>query len=216
MAWLSGLTGKAENFLNSLDQKAASVLTEEPDQTNPNLRSSVVQSDPKAIRGSAQHELSGPSHTPFLSAQSKPSTLAVTKHPETKTPDTAAGSTTPVKAKTGDQAVKKKTDTDEALFEFLNSPAEATERKRSTPGNSTRHSRQSSASSVISNKGGRGSNDGQASSSTSGSSMVHVEMPGRLILVISVSPKYLNILKIYCNDLNLTKTTCFTLEKCHQ
>ena len=180
MAWLSGLTGKAENFLNSLDQKAASVLTDDSDQTS--QRSAVVQSDPKAVRGSVQHELPGASHTPYLSSQSKPSTLAVTKHADNKHSDTASGSTTPVKAKAGDQSVKKKTDTDEALFEFLNSPAEPNERKRSTPGNSTRHSRQSSSSSVISNKGGRGSNDGQASSSTSGSSMVHVEMPGGLML----------------------------------
>ena len=185
MAWLSGLTGKAENFLNSLDQKAASVLTEDHNETNPGLRSSLAQSEPQAVGGSAaHHELPGTSHTPFLSAQIKPSTLSVTKYPESKAPDTTAGSLTPVKSKAGDQAVKKKSDTDAALFEFLNS-SEPTERKRSTPGNSTRHSRQSSASSVISNKGGRGSNDGQASSSTSGSSMVHVEMPGRLDFLIS-------------------------------
>ena len=176
MAWLSGITGKAESFLNSLDQKAASVLTDEAQQAE--LGSQVNPSQSPALGGSASHVLTSSSHTPFLSAQSKQATSsqgATTKNLDNKSSE-VAGSSTPVKSKAGDQPVKKK-DTDEALFEFLNS-SEPTERKKSTPGNSTRHSRQSSASSVISNKGGRASNDGQASSSASGSSMVHVEMPG--------------------------------------
>lgn len=180
MAWLSGLTGKAESLLNSLDQKAASVLSEDQKEAEAAHRSTVSQPGHPGSGGSASYELPVTSHTPFLSAQSKGGTSSqgvITKQTDSKSGEAAAGSTTPVKTKAGDQALKKKTETDEALFEFLNSP-EPTERKRSTPGNSTRHSRQSSASSVISNKGGRGSNDGQGSSSTSGSSMVHVEMPG--------------------------------------
>ena len=210
MAWLSGLTGKAESFLNSLDQKAASVLTDESNQSNADLRSTVTQSGPQALGGSAPHDLPDTSHTPFLSVQSKQTALsqgAVAKHLDSKSGEAATGSTTPVRAKAGDQSVKKKADTDEALFEFLNS-SEPTERKKSTPGNSTRHSRQSSASSVISNKGGRASNDGQASSSASGSSMVHVEMPGTLyisfLFLLSktttsmVYPKYLDTLTPHC------------------
>lgn len=181
MAWLSGLTGKAESFLNSIDQKAASVLVnDDSSESNSSLRSTVTQPTSQTLGRSHPHELPVTSHTPFLSTQSKLTTSShgqVAKQPDTRTSEAATGSTSHIKTKAGDQTDKKKTDTDEALFEFLNSP-EPSERKRSTPGNSTRHSRQSSASSVISNKGGRGSNEGPGSSSTSGSSMVHVEMPG--------------------------------------
>ena len=111
----------------------------------------------------------------FLYSQATSSQGATTKHLDNKSSE-VAGSSTPVTSKAGDQLVKKK-DADEALFEFLNS-SEPTERKESTPGNSTRHSRQSSTLSVISNKGGRASNGGQASSSTSGSSMIHLQMAG--------------------------------------
>ena len=164
MAWLSGITGKAEGVLNSRDQKAASVLTDEAQEAE--LRSKVNPSESPALGGSASHVPTSSSPTPFLSAQSKQATSsqsATTKNLDKKSSE-VAGSSTPVKS----QLVEKK-DTDEALFEFLNSsePTERKKRKKSTH-----------LSSVTSNKCGRASNDGQASSSTSGSSVVHVDIPG--------------------------------------
>ena len=176
MAWLSRIDGKTVSVLYSRDQKAASVLIDEAQEAE--LGSKVNPSEFPALGGSTSHVATSSSPTPFLSAQNKQATSsqgATTKHLDNKSSE-VAGSSTPVTSKAGDQLVKKK-DTDEAQFEFLNS-SEPTERKKSTPGKSTRHSRPSSASSVISNKGGRASNGGQASSSTSGLSMVHVEMPG--------------------------------------
>ncbi|KAL4239078.1 Golgin subfamily A member 5 [Mactra antiquata] len=168
MAWLSGLTGKAENFLNSLDQTAAKVLHEKDEQmTHSESLSGSVQSGKKSglTLGSASHTTQGKSST-LSSAQSVPAKLQDLKHEVSPSGQ---------KQKPEQTAGKKKVDKDEALFEFLNSP-EPTDRRKSTPVGSTRHSRQSSSSSVISNKGGK--NEAPGSSSTSGSSMVHVEMPG--------------------------------------
>ncbi|XP_052769352.1 golgin subfamily A member 5-like isoform X2 [Mya arenaria] len=169
MAWLSGITGKAENFLNSLDQTAAKVLHETPGQNQ--SKYPTAETAPKDLTD----------HTPYLNQ--KPSSITPSQNVpskfEYKQEDQSASANTDFiaqKAKSDPTATKKKMDKDEALFEFLNSP-EPAERRKSTPASSTRHSRQSSASSVISNKGGRSENL-PSSSSTSGSSMVHVEMPG--------------------------------------
>lgn len=161
MAWLSGLTGKAENFLNSLDQTAAKVLHE---------KENTVSQIPSA------------SHTPYLSQNPNPGDVSPSKSVparlyEYKQDESAFQDfNTASKPKTEPSVPKKKVDKDEALFEFLNSP-EPADRRKSTPASSTRHSRQSSSSSVISNKGGKPAEQ-PASSSTSGSSMVHVEVPG--------------------------------------
>lgn len=164
MAWLSGLTGKAENFLNSLDQTAAKVLHENNEGTEKHRPTLTT------------------SHTPFLSqapnsGDISPSKSVPAKLYEYKSSESAFQDFSPSTKPKADSATKKKVDKDEALFEFLNSP-EPTDRRKSTPVSSTRHSRQSSASSVISNKGGK-TTDQPTSSSTSGSSMVHVEMPGK-------------------------------------
>ncbi|XP_053376970.1 golgin subfamily A member 5-like isoform X4 [Mercenaria mercenaria] len=174
MAWLSGLTGKAENFLNSLDQTAAKVLHEnEESGHSPNLSRKSVKTEQTVPLSSGW--------SPFLTPEkSVPSSQSATKiydsnlsKQSNELPQDASLAST--KPKTDPASTKKKTDKDEALFEFLNSP-EPTDRRKSTPANSTRHSRQSSASSVVSSKGGK--NDAPGSSSGSGSSMVHVEMPG--------------------------------------
>ncbi|XP_053376956.1 golgin subfamily A member 5-like isoform X2 [Mercenaria mercenaria] len=173
MAWLSGLTGKAENFLNSLDQTAAKVLHEnEESGHSPNLSRKSVKTEQTVPLSSGW--------SPFLTPEkSVPSSQSATKiydsnlsKQSNELPQDASLAST--KPKTDPASTKKKTDKDEALFEFLNSP-EPTDRRKSTPANSTRHSRQSSASSVVSSKGGK--NDAPGSSSGSGSSMVHVEMP---------------------------------------
>lgn len=169
MAWLSGLTGKAENFLNSLDQTAAKVLHEnEQGGHSPNLSRKSVKTEQQTVP-----QQSG--WAPFITPEKSLPSQSATKSFDSKLGELPQDASLSTKPKTEPVTTKKKTDKDEALFEFLNSP-EPTERRKSTPANSTRHSRQSSASSVISNKGGK--NDAPGSSSTSGSSMVHVEMPG--------------------------------------
>lgn len=175
MAWLSGLTGKAENFLNSLDQTAAKVLQEEDElQHSPNLSSSrTVPHEQPATQPAIW--------APYMSqGESVPASQTPSKLFEKKVVELSHDANLVMKPKTDQSTMKKKTDKDEALFEFLNSP-EPTDRRKGTAANSTRHSRQSSASSVISNKGGK-NNDVPCSSSTSGSSMVHVEMPGNSII----------------------------------
>lgn len=168
MAWLSGLTGKAESFLNSLDQTAAKVLHEKEDQGLP------VNTKPTGIAN-----VQG--HTPFLSQ--KASSITPAQSVPAKLHDYQEAETgLSAKSKSDASSVKKRVDKDEALFEFLNSP-EPTERRKSTPASSQRHSRQSSSSSVISNKGGRGGDNG-SSISTSGSSMVHVEMQGKVTFYV--------------------------------
>ena len=168
MAWLSGLTGKAETFLNSLDQTAAKVLHEPNDENGK-----------QPVEG-----LTAASHTPFLSQAPSagditPSKSVPAKLYDYKSSESAFPDFSPTANPKAEPASKKKTDKDEALFEFLNSP-EPADRRKSTPASSTRHSRQSSSSSVISNKGGK-TTEQPASSSTSGSSMVHVEMPGIIV-----------------------------------
>lgn len=100
----------------------------------------------------------------FVSASQKPQTTATV----VTSPQPQAITTTPG---------KKKIDSDEALFDFLNSsdPVESA-RKKTTPISSARHSRQSSTSSTISSKGGAKSTD--APPSTSGSSIVHIDSVG--------------------------------------
>ncbi|CAG2191974.1 Golgin subfamily A member 5 [Mytilus edulis] len=69
---------------------------------------------------------------------------------------------------------RKKVDNDEALFDFLNSSEPLdTSKKKVTPTSSARHSRHSSTSSVLSNKGGKITEN--PPSSNSGSSIVHVD-----------------------------------------
>ncbi|XP_060558224.1 golgin subfamily A member 5-like isoform X6 [Ruditapes philippinarum] len=168
MAWLSGLTGKAENFLNSLDQTAAKVLHEnEEEGHSPNLSRKSVKTEQAVPQSSGW--------APFISPEKSLPSQSATKSFDNKLRELPQDASLSTKPKSESVTTKKKTDKDEALFEFLNSP-EPTERRKITPANSTRHSRQSSASSVISNKGGK--NDTPGSSSGSGSSMVHVEMPG--------------------------------------
>ncbi|XP_060558221.1 golgin subfamily A member 5-like isoform X4 [Ruditapes philippinarum] len=167
MAWLSGLTGKAENFLNSLDQTAAKVLHEnEEEGHSPNLSRKSVKTEQAVPQSSGW--------APFISPEKSLPSQSATKSFDNKLRELPQDASLSTKPKSESVTTKKKTDKDEALFEFLNSP-EPTERRKITPANSTRHSRQSSASSVISNKGGK--NDTPGSSSGSGSSMVHVEMP---------------------------------------
>lgn len=171
MSWLSELTGKAESLLNSLDQKAAQVLIQDNDHIAANPRV------PPDVRPGPLTE----SHSPFLSPTKAVSSPAVQGVTSKSVEGRLTGTVQEVNL-SGTKSTKKKTDKDEALFEFLNNPEPTERTKKSTPVGSTKHSRQSSASSVISNKGGK-NNDVQCSPSTSGSSsnsgssMVFVQVP---------------------------------------
>lgn len=166
MSWLSGITGKAEQLLNKLDQSAADALTVTP--TKQWQSEKTTKSEPNITAESSSSFVSTPVKQTSLTKTQGPSDVTSTsaKKPQTL----SAPSTTPQQAGT----TKKKVDTDEALFDFLNStePLDPS-KKKVTPSNSARHSRQSSTSSIISNKGGKVIEN--PPSSNSGSSIVHVD-----------------------------------------
>ena len=213
MSWLTNITGKAEQFLNKIDQSAAQALhKEEEERLNlslpltsdvtslgspapsakdrvqeraaysvPSKLSAKKESNPPLFASTAiksnnsqQSGVSGGSNTakPNLKSAKSQSDTAVKGVPQ-------GGNIPEQKASPSTGSAKKKLDTDEALFDFLNSsePAEATKKKvvpvAPPPESVSRHSRQSSTSSVISNKGGKSNADTPVS--TSGSSLVHVE-----------------------------------------
>ncbi|KAK3093342.1 hypothetical protein FSP39_014263 [Pinctada imbricata] len=216
MSWLSNITGKAEEFLNKIDQSAAQALHKEEEEQRLNLSLPLTRevtslgSPPSSSR---DHNVdraaySVPSKTTFKKDNSASSFVStpikankaaplvgssgvakqtgkVTVKPPADSVTKQASSTGPQGAGTQEQKTssasapaKKKLDTDEALFDFLNSsePLEANKKKAAPPPSVVdppRHSRQSSTSSVVSNKGGKSNADTPVS--TSGSSIVHVD-----------------------------------------
>ncbi|KAL3873305.1 hypothetical protein ACJMK2_036441 [Sinanodonta woodiana] len=188
MSWLTSLTGKAEEYLNKLDQSAAHAL-KTSDEESKFQESRVPLSQPDYGRGAlaiqsskSQASTSGQTvsrQTSLTPSQSVPSKL----HELKQDVDPASSWTTiPVRQSASNVSKsepKKKMDTDEALFEFLNSPDFTDSSKKKTQAGSARHSRQSSTSSVVSSRGNKtAEGSAPSSTSTSGSSMVHVELPG--------------------------------------
>ncbi|XP_013084244.2 golgin subfamily A member 5-like isoform X1 [Biomphalaria glabrata] len=141
MSWLSAVTGKAEDFLNKLDRSAADVLhVDEPKaKVKPEQPPVQVINEP----------LLSPSLTP---SQSVPARLNFLKEDteRSKTPShTNTLASSPLQQAPG-KNVKKK-NSDEALFDFLNSKESLeASKKRRTPVSSQHHSRQSSTSSLVS------------------------------------------------------------------
>lgn len=156
MAWLSGLTGKAESLLNKLDQSAATALHIEKEDGG-SFQPLPTDFSSELYLGKPKYEQRTPPITP---SQSIPTKLNDLKH---ATNASSIGNTSTKQAlnlktavtPTG-STVKKKEPSDEALFEFLNSkdPPEGNKRK-ATPVSSTQHSRRSSTSSTVSSKGGK-------------------------------------------------------------
>lgn len=195
------MTGKAEDFLNKLDQSAAQALhkAEEEARLNSSLPiSSDIHSTPSS-QSSRLLAQTGSQSVPAKSSRTtgdyssygvstplKPTKLQTSGPPRTTKPkptEAAVKQTTAEATASPDAPAKKKIDTDAALFDFLNSPepveVKKTEppetKKKITPASSARHSRQSSTSSIVSNKGGKVIQDIDTPVSTSGSSIVHIE-----------------------------------------
>lgn len=198
MSWLSGLTGKAEDFLNKLDQSAAQALhkAEEEARLNASLPISSDIHSPPSSQSTRQLAQTGSQSVPAKSSRPsgdfssygvstpvKPTKLQTSKTAKPKPTEAPVKQTTPETTASQDVPAKKKIDTDAALFDFLNSPepievkkAEPPEtKKKTTPASSARHSRQSSTSSIVSNKGGKVIQEIDTPVSTSGSSIVHIE-----------------------------------------
>lgn len=186
MSWLSGITGKAEQLLNKLDQSAADALTTPEKQAWP--KQEEVSSQP-AVQDPSSSFVSKPVRQNLLAKTQTPHDVSTTAKTSTggkpSVPQVSAAAATPPAAK------KKGLDTDEALFDFLNStePLDGS-KKKMTPTSSARHSRQSSTSSIISNKSGKVP-ENPPSSNSGGSSLVHVDSihgSGSMILI----PLYLS------------------------
>lgn len=201
MSWLSGLTGKAEDFLNKLDQSAAQALhkAEEEARLNASLPISSDIHSPPSSQSTRQLAQTGSQSVPAKSSRpsgdfssygvstpvkpSKLQTSGPTRTAKPKLTEAPVKQTTPETTASQDVPAKKKIDTDAALFDFLNSPepveVKKTEppetKKKTTPASSARHSRQSSTSSIVSNKGGKVIQEIDTPVSTSGSSIVHIE-----------------------------------------
>ncbi|KAJ8308640.1 hypothetical protein KUTeg_013514 [Tegillarca granosa] len=212
MSWLSGITGKAEDFLNKLDNSAAQALNvskSESESYTGTITGSIADHSSYKSTYSSHTGISGKSHSLPVSAKSNvgdPTSSFVSTPIKQKnvksqvkatTTGTPGGSVQSQKSSltpdvTTTKSSKNKLDTDEALFEFLNSSEPVDNSKvKTTPGNSARHSRQSSTSSNVSAKGtnikhvepaisatSTADNSPPSTNSGSGSSMVHVEMPG--------------------------------------
>ncbi|XP_029642822.1 golgin subfamily A member 5 [Octopus sinensis] len=149
MSWLSDLTGKAEDFLNRIDQSAAEALTkDEVARANKPIANSYYANSESGHSGNTWEAPKVPS---LWSSHSVPSNLNDMNNSNTDLNSSMVS--TPLKqSKKFSNAVSssptrnsKKKDSDDALFEFLN------ETKKISSGSSNKHSRQSSMSSTISN-----------------------------------------------------------------
>ncbi|XP_063426720.1 golgin subfamily A member 5-like [Mytilus trossulus] len=171
MSWLSGITGKAEQLLNKLDQSAADALTTAETQSQDcsskyNALNSVTLDSSSFVNKPLKQ--STISKTPTVSD------IESTSNKKVITSSIQTGTKTQLSTSTPQSWTKKKVDNDEALFDFLNSSEPLdTSKKKVTPTSSARHSRHSSSSSVLSNKGGKITEN--PPSSNSGSSIVHVD-----------------------------------------
>ncbi|XP_041353113.1 golgin subfamily A member 5-like isoform X2 [Gigantopelta aegis] len=158
MSWLSAVTGKAEDFLNKLDKSAAQTFQIEDEvkavlNESPARAEFTVGGSPYPDSRLASSSKSVPSKLNELKASVDPSTSIVSS-PVRPAPSRPAAVTvqksSPVAPRKQELKLKKK-DSDEALFDFLNSkdPVESV-KKKTTPVGSAHHSRQSSTSSNIS------------------------------------------------------------------
>ena len=167
MSWITGITGKAEQLLNKLDQSAADALTLTPTKEGPPPPETKISSESNVTVDSSSSFVSKPVKQTSLTKPQRPSDIVT---PSIKKPQTIVNPSSTT-AQTG--SAKKKLNTDEALFDFLNSsePLDPS-KKKVTPSSSARHSRQSSTSSIISNKGGKVPENPPSSNS---GSIVHVD-----------------------------------------
>ena len=144
MSWFSAVTGKAEDLLNRLDKTAADALHADdirdkpPPPPEPTLIESTVAIESKPLSPSQ----SVPARLHHLSGEADVSPSLV---------NTPSRSLSRGPSKTTSAAPAKKKNSDDALFDFLNSKDNVDGNKRlRTPVSSRHHSRQSSTSSIVS------------------------------------------------------------------
>ena len=155
MSWLTGLAGKAEDFLNKVDKTAATALhAEDGDEATPTVKY-VTQPDyytaPRPSLATTKLKTSN-----LSTSASVPANLSrIQQVPQQRAPSNLS--------EPDKNGGKKKSD--DELFEFLNNPTSgspsggAGNKKKSALNASNLlnggHSRQSSGSSVVSGKGAR-------------------------------------------------------------
>lgn len=170
MSWLGALAGKAEDFLNKIDNTAASAL--QHNEGHPGYRPPTSRpTPPSEFQWGQNRKLNGPStpsdgYSPFLSVSktnamttstSVPSNLNKMNGDSTQSNGPSpSGAMSHSMHSTGQVSptTAKKKDKDEALFEFLNSgdvkvdTTKKTKLQAPPPGNGGKHSRASSGAST--------------------------------------------------------------------
>lgn len=128
MSWLVDLAGRAEDFLNKVDQGAASALTKPPSHSS-SAAFDFPESDLPACSAAyeSRHGYTGHETHGFISAaaenikKSKATVLAGTANVSSTTPLGSAVSSSAVKPSSGFVRPKRPEVDDDLLFDFLNS-----------------------------------------------------------------------------------------------
>ncbi|XP_064601011.1 golgin subfamily A member 5-like [Liolophura sinensis] len=169
MSWLSGITDKAGDFLNRLDQSAAEVFHND-DDVESKLPSQLGEAFASSTQSSAYSTPSGPQYQASLTPSfSVPTDLNKLKQSQLSPSTSVVSSPVPkvsAPAQTPSSSLKKncevflpktsQNDTDDALFEFLNSKETVSNSKKKSqtpPPSRRRNSHQRSGSSASSGKG---------------------------------------------------------------
>lgn len=128
MSWLVDLAGRAEDFLNKVDQGAASALTQHPSHSTSSAAFDSPESDLTACSAAyeSRHSYTGHETHGFISAaaenikKSKATVLAGTANVSSTTP-LGSGVSSAVKPSSGFVRPKRPEVDDDLLFDFLNS-----------------------------------------------------------------------------------------------
>ncbi|KAL8610947.1 hypothetical protein ACOMHN_042564 [Nucella lapillus] len=148
MSWLTAVTGKAEDFLNKLDKSAADAFHADDEMAEGGSTTQQPPLGKTAITSSRSLQSSGkPSSSTTAYIPTQLSDVARLGPVASGTPTAKPGSK-PSAAVVSKPVSGKKKDSDEALFDFLNSKEPDGSKKRVTPISSRHHSRQSSTSSL--------------------------------------------------------------------
>lgn len=136
MSWFSDLAGKAEDFLNKMDQGAATALTKTQDSSSPYGEELPIQAE--VYKAAASADPSHPENKPsYISAaagnikKSNTTLLASTSNTSPFPTGSSSGAHTSGKVSTGFVRPKKEQDVDDdMLFDFLNSSDPPTSSRR--------------------------------------------------------------------------------------
>ena len=191
MSWITGLAGKAEDFLNKVDKSAATALSPEQEKWkaqqqntagySPYLGSTVSSAAPSTSPATPSNAM--------ISSSSVPSNLNNAGGAGTygnSQMSRSLYSTTPVSSGKQSPATlgnsgngKNKIDKDEELFEFLNS-SDTVDGRRKVAKNG-KHSRQSSISSTTSSRSAKTPDPGSQASGSAPISSTGEDRSGRIL-----------------------------------